>query len=92
MKLNFKLFVALLFCFQFGFAQENQDAEILKILLIKYYQNEKVIVKNRMQYLNFYCQKAPNNEETFEVINKNILLKKNSVEIKKQVKTILGQL
>ena len=91
MKLNFKLFVALLFCFQFGFAQENQDAEILKILLIKYYQNEKVIVKNRMQYLNFYCQKAPNNEETFEVINKNVLLKKYSAEIKKQVNTIVNE-
>lgn len=91
MKLTFKLFIAFIFCCQFGFAQESQDAAILKILLSKYYQNEKVIVKNRMQYLNFYCQKAPNNEETFEVINKNELLKKNSAEIKKQVNTIVTE-
>jgi len=91
MKLTFKLFIAFVFCFQFGFAQENQDAAILKILLSKYYQNEKVIVKNRMQYLNFYCQKAPNNEETFEVIHKNELLKKNSAEIKKQVNTVVTE-
>ena len=91
MKLTFKLFIAFVFCFQLGIAQENQDAAILKILLSKYYQNEKVIVKNRMQYLNFYCQKAPNNEETFEVIKKNDLLKKNSLEIKKQVNTVVTE-
>lgn len=91
MKLPFKLFIAFIFCFQFGFTQESQDAAILKILLSKYYQNEKVIVKNRMQYLNFYCLKAPNNEETFEVIKKNDLLKKNSVEIKKQVNAVVTE-
>ncbi|MEC4003877.1 hypothetical protein OX283_004350 [Flavobacterium sp. SUN052] len=91
MKLNFKLLIAFLFCFQIGLTQENQDAAILKILLSKFYQNEKVIVKNRLQFLSFYCNKAPNNEETFEVINKNELLKKNSAEIKKQVNNKLEE-
>jgi hypothetical protein len=87
MKFDFKLIIAFVFCFQIGFSQENQDAAILKILLSKYYQNEKVIVKNRLQFLSFYCSKVPNNEETYEVINKNELLKQNASEIKKQVTT-----
>ena len=81
MNFCFKLVTALLFCFCISNAQENQDAGVLKVLFSKYYQNEKVIVKNRMQYLNFYCQKAANNEETFEVINKNVFLKKYAIEI-----------
>ena len=85
MKFDYKLLVAFLFCFQMGFSQENQDAAILKILLSKYYQNEKVIVKNRLQLLSFYCSKAPNNEETIEAINKSPLLKQNAAEIKKQI-------
>ena len=91
MKLDFKLLIALFFCFQIGLAQENQDSAILKILLNKFYQNEKVIVKNRLQFLSFYCTKAPNNEETFEVINKDELLKQNSIEIKKQVNNKLDE-
>ncbi len=91
MKFDFKLIAAFLFCFQIGFSQENQDAAILKILLSKYYQNEKVIVKNRLQLLSFYCSKAPNNEETFEVINKSSLLKQNSAEIKKQINNQLQE-
>jgi hypothetical protein len=61
------------------------------VLLTKYYQNEKVIVKNRLQFLSFYCAKAPNNEETLEVINKSALLKQNSNEIKKQIKNTLEE-
>lgn len=87
MKLNSKLLLVFLCCFQIGLSQENQDSAILKILLSKYYQNEKVIVKNRLQFLSFYCSKVPNNEETYEVINKNELLKQNATEIKKQVST-----
>lgn len=90
MKFDFKLLIAFLFCFQIGFTQNN-DAAILKILLSKYYTNEKVIVKNRLQMLNFYCNKAPNNEETLEVISKNDFLKKNANEIKKQINSSLQQ-
>jgi len=72
-------------------AQENQDAALLKILLSKFYQNEKVIVKNRLQFLSLYCNKAPNNEETLEVINKSPLLKQNANEIKKQINNQLNE-
>jgi hypothetical protein len=85
MKLDFKLILCFLFCFQIGFSQENDNAALLKILLTKYYANEKPIVKNRLQLLSFYCDKAPNNEEILEVINSHDLLKKNSAAIKKQI-------
>ena len=91
MKFDFKLIIAFIFCFQISFSQENQDAAILKILLSKYYQNEKVIVKNRLQFLSFYCTKAPNNEETLEVISKSPLLKQNVTEIKKQINNQLQE-
>jgi hypothetical protein len=67
------------------YGQEADNAAILKIIFKKYYQNEKVIAKGRLQLLNFYCRKAPNNEEVLEVISKSDLLKKNAVEIKKQI-------
>lgn len=91
MKFSYKLIVAFLFLFSTAQAQENQDAAILKILLSKFYQNEKVIVKNRLQFLSLYCTKAPNNEETLEVINKNVLLKQNAAEIKKQINIQLNE-
>ena len=68
-----------------SFAQENDNAAILKSIFSKYYANEKVIAKNRLQLLSFYCKKAPNNEEVLEVISKSDLLKKNAIEIKKQI-------
>jgi hypothetical protein len=68
-----------------AFCQENNDTAILKVVLTKYFENEKVIVKNRLQLLNLYCNKAPNNEEINEVISKNDFIKKNSIEIKKQI-------
>ena len=68
-----------------AFAQENDNAAILKVIFTKYYANEKVIAKERLQLLSFYCKKAPNNEEVLEVITKNDLLKKNAVEIKSQI-------
>jgi hypothetical protein len=91
MKLGIKLFFAFIFCFQIGFSQENNDAAILKVLLSKDYANEKVIVKNRLQLLSFYCNKAPNNEETLEVIAKSDLLKKNAQEIKNQINIKLNE-
>lgn len=68
-----------------SFSQEADNVAILKIIFTKYYKNEKVIAKNRLQLLSFYCNKAPNNEEVLEVISKNDLLKKNAGEIKKQI-------
>ncbi len=91
--MNFKtiILIGFLISFQNIFSQQNQDASILKVLLSKYYQNEKVIKKERLQLLRFYCKKAPNNEETFEVINKNQLLKSNSKIIKNQVNNKLDE-
>jgi hypothetical protein len=91
MNVTIKFFIAFIFSITFVQAQENQDATILKILLTKYYQNEKVIVKNRLQLLSFYCNKAPNNEETLEVIAKSDLLKKNAQEIKNQINIKLNE-
>jgi hypothetical protein len=66
-------------------AQETDNAALLKVIFTKYYKNEKVIAKSRLQLLSFYCKKAPNNEEVLEVISKSELLKKNVIEIKKQI-------
>jgi hypothetical protein len=85
MNRTIKLFFSLMIGFQLGFAQQNNDEAILKIILAKQFANEKVIVKNRLQLLTLYCNKAPNNEEVNEVINKNDFLKKNAAEIKKQI-------
>ena len=68
-----------------AFSQEADNSAILKIIFSKYYKNEKVIAKGRLQLLSFYCKKAPNNEEVLEVISKSDLLKKNASEIKKQI-------
>ena len=67
------------------FAQEADNAALLKVIFTKYYKNEKVIAKGRLQLLSFYCKKAPNNPEVLEVISKSDLLKKNADEIKKQM-------
>ena len=67
------------------FPQDSDNVQILKIIFNKYYKNEKVIAKGRLQLLSFYCKKAPNNEEVLEVISKSDLLKKNAVDIKKQI-------
>lgn len=79
------------FTFHFSMAQDNKDAVILKFLLTKYYATEKVIVKNRLQLLSFYCNKAANNEETLEVISKSDLLKKNATAIKNQINPAINE-
>lgn len=85
MKLNL-IFLYLSLSFSFALqAQEKDNADILKLILTKFYANEKVIVKNRLQLLRFYCQKSPNNEEFLPVINGHDFLKKNMVELKKQI-------
>ncbi|MGC4042119.1 MAG: hypothetical protein QM710_15350 [Flavobacterium sp.] len=66
-------------------AQEADNAALLKVIFTKYYKNEKVIAKGRLQLLSFYCKKAPNNPEVLEVISKSELLKKHADEIKKQM-------
>jgi len=78
------LFVLLLIS-PVAFSQEADNVAILKIIFTKYYKNEKVIAKERLQLLSFYCKKAPNNEEVLEVISKSDLLKKNADEVKKQI-------
>ena len=82
-----KILILFLFtiCAATAFGQVENNAAILKVIFKKYYQNEKVIAKGRLQLLSFYCQKAPNNEEVIEVISKNDLLKKNATVIKKQI-------
>lgn len=91
MKSKFISTLVIFFIFNFAYSQPNQDAAILKVLLTKYYKTEKVIVKNRLQFLSLYCNKAPNNEETFEVISKSDLLKKNASIIKQQVANKLDE-
>ncbi len=80
-----KILFVLLFTSPFAFSQEKDNVDILKIIFNKYYKNEKIIAKERLQLLSFYCKKAPNNEEVLEVISKSDLLKKNADEIKKQI-------
>lgn len=91
MVLKFKILFLFFFTIQFSFSQEIENSAILKIILTKAYANEKVIVKNRLQLLNFYCNKAPNNEETLDVINKSELLKKNSTTLKKQIDITINE-
>ena len=91
MKLHLKLLFCLLFCFQIAHAQENSNAALLKIILSKYYTNEKVIVKDRLQTLFLFCQKSNNNEEVFETITKSEILKNNATEIRHQVQDKLEE-
>ncbi|WP_333600588.1 hypothetical protein [Flavobacterium sp.] len=81
----FKILFVLLLIAPVAFSQEADNVPILKIIFTKYYKNEKVIAKSRLQLLSFYCKKAPNNEETLEVISKSEFLQKNADEIKKQI-------
>ncbi|MBP6557471.1 MAG: hypothetical protein KA213_03840 [Flavobacterium sp.] len=83
--LSLHFLLGFLFITPLSFSQEADNTAILKVIFNKYYKNEKVIAKGRLQLLNFYCGKAPNNEEVLEVISGNDLLKKNAAEIKKQI-------
>ena len=73
------------------FSQETDNVIILKIIFNKYYKNEKVIAKGRLQLLDFYCKKAPNNEEVLEIISNSELLQKNAIEIKKQIDIMVDE-
>lgn len=85
-----KIFILLLFTIftTTAFGQVEDNVAILKVIFKKYYQNEKVIAKGRLQLLSFYCNKAPNNAEVLEVISKSDLLKKNAEVIKKQINNL----
>jgi hypothetical protein len=83
------LFIVLLFC-QFSFAQENQNALILKTILQRYYQNEKPVYKGRSQLLYLYCSQANNNEEIFEAIKDRKLPNDFLKEMRSNVKTDLA--
>lgn len=86
------VFLAFALCFtSFAFSQKNEEAPILKVILAKYYKNEKVIVKDRLQMLSLYCKKAPNNEEINEVIQKNPVLKKYAESIRSQINITLDE-
>lgn len=84
------LFVGLLF-FTYSTGQNtvNDNAALLKIILNHYYTNEKPIVKDRLQLLYFYAEKANNTFEMVEGCKNHPLLKKFLTEIKKQIQ---GQL
>lgn len=62
-----------------------QDDGILKTILAKYYQNEKVIVKDRNQLLFLFCDKPNNNEEIYETVNGMKLKPETARYIKQQV-------
>jgi hypothetical protein len=66
-------------------AQDQEDAALLKVIFSKYYKEEKVIAKGRLQLLSFYCKKAPNNEEVLAVLAESDYLKKNAEAIKAQI-------
>lgn len=85
MKTLHLILILFLTCSPAIFSQQEDNAAILKIIFAKYYKEEKVIAKNRLQLLRFYCQKAPNNEEVLAVIAGHDFLKKNAAEIKKQI-------
>lgn len=91
MKIKNVLLLLFLMFTTIASAQENDEAAILKVILNKYYKNEKVIVKNRLQFLSLYCNKAPNNEEVNEVIQGNELLKKNAKSIKFNIDITLNE-
>ena len=65
-----------------GQSSEPKEAGLLRYILKKNYQPEKIIVKNRMQLLFFYCQKAPNTPEILQVIKDNPELKSFEKELK----------
>ncbi|MFM2214028.1 MAG: hypothetical protein RL427_1291 [Bacteroidota bacterium] len=68
-----------------AFAQDQEDAALLKVIFTKYYKEEKVIAKGRLQLLSFYCKKAPNNEEVMAVLAESDYLKKHAETIKAQI-------
>lgn len=65
----------------------HDNAALLKILLTQYYANEKPIVKDRLQLLFFYEEKANNTLEISEGCKNHPVLKYYLSDIKKQIQT-----
>lgn len=71
--------------FLFSATALAQDDAILKSILARYYQNEKVIVKDRNQLLFLFCEKPNNNEEIYETVNGMKLKPETARYIRQQV-------
>ncbi|MFM2229732.1 MAG: hypothetical protein RL607_990 [Bacteroidota bacterium] len=85
-----RIFLAFWFLFSglaLGQNTVQDNAEILKIVLTHFYSNEKPIVKDRLQLLFFYVEKATNTIEIVEGCKNHPILKTKLTEIKKQIQT-----
>jgi hypothetical protein len=65
----------------------SDNAVLLKLLLNRFYAQEKPIVKNRLQLLYFYRDKAPNTLEMWDGCRNHPILQSQLEAIKKQVQT-----
>lgn len=65
----------------------TDNAVLLKLLLNRFYAQEKPIVKNRLQLLYFYRDKAPNTLELWDGCRNHPILQSRLEAIKKQVQT-----
>lgn len=88
-----KLFLLLFLLGSFGpsQAQESDPTTLLRIILEKYYKNEKPVVKNRSQLLYLYCTQANNNEELIEATQKTNLPKDFIQEIRSKINTDISE-
>jgi len=87
----FKFLFFFLLLFEFSMAQENRTADILKVILDRYYKTEKPVYKGRSQLLYLYCTQANNNEEIFEVVKSRKLPDDFMKEVRNSVKTDLAE-
>lgn len=72
-------------------AQESDPTTLLRIILEKYYKNEKPVVKNRSQLLYLYCIQANNTGELIEATQKTTLPKDFVQEIRNKINTDLAE-
>ncbi|MFN8275251.1 MAG: hypothetical protein U0X58_10290 [Flavobacteriaceae bacterium] len=72
-------------------AQESEPTTLLRIILEKYYKNEKPVVKNRSQLLYLYCTQANNTGELIEATQKTSLPKDFVQEIRNKINTDLAE-
>ncbi len=79
--------IVFLMFLQFGYGQDAEDFGVMQLILANYYKNEKVIVKNRAQYLFLYCQRANNNEEILEALNQKKLSPAFSAHVIKMIQS-----
>ncbi len=72
-------------------AQESDPTALLRIILEKYYKNEKPVVKNRSQLLYLYCTQANNTEELIEATQKTSLPKDFVQEIRSKINSDMAE-